>query len=49
MKKLKKHKRTTSVPLLCWDIYAEHLNIQLGRADAASKEAWDSDKKEKSR
>lgn len=31
MKKLNKKKRTASVPLLCWDIYAEHLNTLLGK------------------
>lgn len=46
MKKLKK-KRVTAVPLLCWDIYAEHLNIQLGRADASSKDTWEPVKKER--
>jgi hypothetical protein len=45
MKKLKKQKKATSVPLLCWDIYAEQLNVQLGRADNPSKNQWQKGKK----
>ncbi len=31
MEKLNKQKKITTVPLLCWDIYAEHLDTLLGR------------------
>lgn len=36
MKKQKKFKKITTVPLLCWDIYAEHLNTLLGRNNVSA-------------
>ena len=31
MKSFDKHKKIKTVPLLCWDIYMEHLDKLLGR------------------
>ena len=31
MKQMNKHKEIKTVPLLCWDIYVEHLDTLLGR------------------
>ena len=37
MKKLDKQKRIKTVPLLCWDIYMEHLDKMLGRSGTPKK------------
>jgi len=37
MKKFDSQKRIKTVPLLCWDIYMDHLDKMLGRSDNNKK------------
>ena len=41
MKKQTKQKAIRTVPLLCWDIYSEHLDTLLGRNSLSPKKKLD--------